>query len=182
MCVIESQSRVLNLQTNGNSKNKRHRRAQSTDVHSLATDKIFCIHKHLVFRDIALLIYLLSQQFLVFYNRSSLFKKNTGFKFKYTAFSKRLVHSKFLHGCSNQSLSLLQDQLFMCWPQFALRECGSSADLRPVPAGTNPWPDSGRQPGGAYTREHRYAKQFNNVTLNHAKNRASSCLKIILHK
>lgn len=90
MCVIESQSRVLNLQTNGNSKNKRHGRAQSTDVHSLATDKIFCIHKHLVFRDIALLIYLLFTAFLIFYNRSSLFKqkKILGFNLKTQQFPK----------------------------------------------------------------------------------------------
>lgn len=42
----------------------------------------------------------------------------------------------------------------MCWPPFALRERVSSADLRPVLAGTNPWPDSSRQPGDAYTAEH----------------------------
>lgn len=63
---------------------------------------------------------------------------------------------KLLHGSSYQSSSPLQDQLFMCWPQFALRECGSSADLRPAPAGTNPWPDSSRPPEGAYTSDSHF--------------------------
>ncbi len=45
--VDASQSLVPNLQTNENSKNKSHR-ARWTDVHSLATDKIFSkhIYKH----------------------------------------------------------------------------------------------------------------------------------------
>ncbi len=87
-----------------------------------------------------------------------------------------LIHNeyKYLNSCMGV---LLQDQLFMCWPQFARRECGSSADLRPAPAGTSPWPDSGTQPAGAYTGQHRCVKQLNTMMLDHAKNRAFIWLK-----